>query len=204
MGKLEKNFLEFIEKHIFVIAFLGITLIGFLIRYEERGFESGDMTGCLLPWYEEIKSGGGLTALHSQVGNYNILYQLIIALFTYLPIRPVLLYKIVSCLFDIVCAVAGAGIVYEVTHDKGKMVMGYICIFVCPITFMNSALWGQCDAIYTSFLLLSVYFLLKEKYIGVFIAFALHLLLNYRQYFYYLFICFITSIKRNFLSIIFY
>lgn len=198
MSKIEKKFLEFLEKHIYIIAFAAVTLIGFLIRFYVRGYESRDMTTFLLPWYEEIKSGGGLTALQSQVGNYNILYQFIIALFTYLPIPPIFSYKIVSCIFDIVCAMAGAAIVYEISRDKWKLFMGYSGIFLCPIVFMNSAIWGQCDSIFTSFLLLSLYFLLKEKYVGVFVAFGIAFSFKLQAVFLLPFYLFYYFYKRKF------
>ena len=198
MSKIEKKILEFLEKHIYIIAFAAVTLIGFLIRFYVRGYDSRDMTTFLLPWYEEIKSGGGLMALQSQVGNYNILYQFIIALFTYLPIPPIFSYKIVSCIFDIVCAMAGAAIVYEISRDKWKLLMGYSGIFLCPIVFMNSAIWGQCDSIFTSFLLLSLYFLLKEKYVGVFVAFGIAFSFKLQAVFLLPFYLFYYFYKRKF------
>ncbi len=41
-----------------------------------------DMGGFLLSRYDEIKSNGGFSALKNQTGDYNLLYQTIIAAMT--------------------------------------------------------------------------------------------------------------------------
>ena len=72
---LERKFFAWIEKNIFTLTFLGITVIGFLIRASLRRYQSGDATIDLFPWYDEIQRGGGILSLDHQVGNYNLLYQ---------------------------------------------------------------------------------------------------------------------------------
>lgn len=52
-----------------------ITLLAVPIRFRVRGFCSADMEGYLLPWYDQIKAGGGLSMLKQQVGDYNILFD---------------------------------------------------------------------------------------------------------------------------------
>ncbi len=42
-------------------------------------------------------------------------------------------------------------------------IIGALVIVFAPTIFINSAAWGQCDAIYTAFCLGSLYFLLKER-----------------------------------------
>ena len=56
------------------------------------------MYSCLVPWFDEIKDMGGICALSEQVGNYNLLYQTIISLMTYIPMDDMYLYKIFSCI----------------------------------------------------------------------------------------------------------
>ena len=56
--------------------------------------------------FETIKNGGGLTALNEQVGDYGLLYQTIIALFTYVDANPVYLYKSFSVIFDFLLALS--------------------------------------------------------------------------------------------------
>ena len=112
MFKIEKRFLEWVEKHILLFCVIGVTLISMIIRYSFREIISNDAYWCLLPWYDVIKENGGIYALGSQVGDYNMLYQFIIAVFTYLPIEPLSAYKLLSCIFDYLLAAAMGYFVY--------------------------------------------------------------------------------------------
>lgn len=101
----EKRLLSWLEKHIWLVAVVVLTVMGTYARYCLREFISGDYWGCLEPWYEQIKASG--RDLTQQVGDYNIPYQILIALITYLPIGPLSSYKMVSCAFDVLLAAAG-------------------------------------------------------------------------------------------------
>lgn len=79
-----------------------INLLGIFIRSFEISFLSEDMNGCLIPWYNSMKIGGGVTALKEQIGDYNTLYQTIIALMTYFNIDCIVLYKVLSILFYLI------------------------------------------------------------------------------------------------------
>ena len=149
-----------------------ITMSGFIIRLIAKDFVSEDMQAFLLPWFNAIQTNGGLEGLSQQVGDYGLLYQTIIALFTYLDRNPIYLYKALSVSFDFVLALSVAFFITREkweTHsdnsDKGKaFCFSYAIILMLPTVFLNSAFWGQCDSIYTSFLLWSVWFLYKGKY----------------------------------------
>ena len=182
MFTLEKKVWEFAEKYKNYL-FLGIiTLLALGVRYSARDIYSDDMFYFLAPWYEEIREAGGLGALKSQVGNYNIVYQTIIALLTYININCVYAYKIVSVVFDFLLAFASAVLACELMgKKKGETTfcLVYAAMLFLPTVVLNSAFWAQCDSIYTFFVILTVYYLYKEKYVRTFvflgIAFAFKL-----------------------------
>ena len=70
------------------------------IRYTGRKYASGDMLEYLIPWFDKIKQNGQIHGLNKQVGDYNILYQTIISLTTYLGDKSIYYYKIISIVFD--------------------------------------------------------------------------------------------------------
>ena len=109
MQKIEKKSINFIEKNIRWICIGAVTLIRLMICFYVRRYELGDFNADLLPWFVEIKADGGIRALEHQVGNYNIPYQILIALLTYLPFKELYLYKGLSIIFDYLIA-AGCGI----------------------------------------------------------------------------------------------
>ncbi|MCR5655263.1 MAG: glycosyltransferase 87 family protein [Lachnospiraceae bacterium] len=185
MTRWEKKALQVIEKHKFAFAIAIVTILSFAIRICLLDFISGDMGEFLLPWYQEIKDAGGLLGLNRRVGNYNIIYQFVIALLTYLPIDPVWGYKLFSVIFDYLLAVLVAFIVYDLCKNKEgdrKALFAYTMVLFSPLVIMNSSLWGQCDSIYTFFCIYAVWAYIKEKrtvsfvLLGVAFAFKLQTL----------------------------
>jgi Gpi18-like mannosyltransferase len=65
--------------------------------------------------------------------------------------------------FDLFNALAIYLIIHHATRSKGKATAGFLIMTALPIQFINSAIWGQADCIYTCFLLYSLYFALRGK-----------------------------------------
>ena len=118
MLKLEKKIVEWIINHKDFLFIVFVSLLGVIIRYPLRKILSSDAMGYLLPWHQEILENGRIHALSQQVGDYNLLYQFLISLMTYIPINPLYQYKILSSFFDYVLAIASALLVYEIMLDK--------------------------------------------------------------------------------------
>lgn len=172
MFQIEKKILMWIEEHVYVIAFLAVSIIGGCIRISLRRHISSDAAVYLLPWYDIIMQKGQIRALSEQVGNYNLLYQFYIALTTYLPIEALTGYKLLSCIFDYLLALAVGCLVRNLAAEgkEWKFLASYSMVILSPIVFSNSATWAQCDSIYTFWLVLTLLFLIKGKYITAFIC----------------------------------
>ncbi len=168
MPKWEKAACTWLERHLLLIFVALATLCAFYARFCMRGFVSGDASTFLLPWYDEIKAGGGFAALKAQVGDYNIFYQFWIALFTYLPLAPLTAYKAFSCGFDLLLAAAAGWYVWRQSSAL-RGALTYAALLFTPIVFLNSACWAQCDAIYTFFVLAAVLCLGYERPLPAFL-----------------------------------
>ena len=155
----------FIREHYVLMAGLAVFILGTAVRFLMRDMTSLDTELYLVPWYEEIKNGGGFAMLGQQVGDYNILYQTIIAVFTCLPLHPLHAYKLFSGFFDLLLALLAAFVVYRTSDKNGKQraLVTFGIVFLSPIVMLNSAWWAQCDAIYTFFALACLYFLSKRQ-----------------------------------------
>ena len=187
MTKIEKNLLDWCEKNIIPILIVILSILGIVIRYSFRDVLSHDAMGYLLPWFETRKSLGGLKGLNVQVGDYNLVYQFFIALMTYIPVEPLYQYKILSCVFDYSLAAGVAVLVYDLVRAQSgnqaqestqkaalnSAVIAYGLILFSMTVVMNSAAWAQCDGIYSSFVIWSLVFLLREKYPRAFIFLGL-------------------------------
>lgn len=108
-------------------------------------------------------------------------YVTILALLTYLPFSALTSIKLLSICFDFVLAISAAYLVFTVATKQRKLLAAatYLIVLFLPQVFLNSACWGQCEAIYASFSILALTFLIKEKYslafvlLGVACAFKL-------------------------------
>ena len=201
MFKAEKKLLEFIEKHISVIGLAGFFIIGALMRLATRNFVSEDAYNYLLGWYDDIKNAGGFKALSEQVGNYNVLYQTLIALFTYLPIPALFAYKGLSIVFDLLLALLVGYIVYKETVSEKAFDLGAIAfciVWMSPVVLFNSSLWAQCDSIYAFFTVLSIYLLYKEKNIAAFVFYGIALAFKLQAVFALPFFLLIYFYKKSF------
>ena len=179
MTKPEKIFFNFVQKHIWLIMVLAVTGLGILIRSFGMDFETDDYQSFLSHWWTQIEYGG-VQGLDQQIGNYNIPYQIIIYLLTLLPIGPLYSYKLVSIIFDVVLAFSVGLLIYSLGNkSKFRAVLAYSLTFCSLTVIFNSAFWAQCDSIYVSFILLAIYFLIKDKnalsFVMIGLAFAFKL-----------------------------
>lgn len=160
------------NKLINIIILSAVTIISMLIRIRGLNVLSTDMKGPLLRWFYLIKNNGGLKALALNIGDYNMPYLTIMALLTYVPISPIISLKMVSIIFDYLLAFFSVKLIKEVLKEKYSKKIGiivYSVIILLPTVFINSAYWGQCDSIYVTFIVISLIYLIKERYILSFV-----------------------------------
>lgn len=196
MTKVEQQVYNFIKRNLGWICVVIITVIRLGICFYLRRYESGDFQQDLQHWFEEIKMNGGLTAMKQQVGNYNIPYQLIIAIMTYFPAKSLYLYKGLSIFFDFVLAISCAVFVCRLRKSRSWVLFTgvYAAVLLLPITYLNSAAWAQCDSIYASFVIIALYFLYDKKYklcfliLGAALAFKLQMIFIFPFFIFYYFL----------------
>ncbi len=166
---IEGKVWKFIDNHTYLMFFIIITILALAVRYMLLKYPSGDYDMFLKPWFEELKAYGGLQALARDVGNYSPIYMTILAILTYFPVDSVISIKIVSIIFELIGGFFLIKIVRELFKDKKNKeliaVIAYGVYLFLPTVFLNSAYWAQSDAIYTSFVLISLYYLLKKNFL---------------------------------------
>ncbi len=134
-----------------------------IIRFALFNFQSGDYIYCLTHWYDFIKLMG-LRSLKYNFSDYSPSYLYGIWLVAHLPIAKLYAIKLLSVVFDFVLAFFVLLIVNKkYPNNRFISIISFGAIIFAPTVIINSAYWGQSDAIYTAFLVASVYFLLKNK-----------------------------------------
>ena len=195
----ESKFLGFIEKHVMVIAIIAVSAVAIAVRALLFDHLSIDAYNFLIPWYDTLAKKG-FAGLSEPVGNYNILYQTIIVLFTYLPIKALHTYKLFSCVFDFLTAGLVAYIVYKSFPNRPRLkaLIAYAAVLLSPLVFLNSACWAQCDVIYAFFCIFSVYHIYQEKYVSSLILFGVALTFKLQAIFILPFLLFVYLYKKRF------
>ena len=203
--KHEVKFIKFIQKHWLLFAFFAISFLALLARLLMINFQSLDYTIFLEPWFYEMKNNGGLSSLANFPGDYNAPYMTIMALLTYLPINPLYSIKAVSILFDFALAISCVLLVREtMKNSKNRNVVSlitYVAVLFLPSVLLNSGVWGQCDSIYATFIVLSFYFFTKKKYLPTFLLLGISFAFKFQTIFVlpFFLIMYFTQKKFSFL-----
>ena len=116
MSKLEERFVEFLKKHYIVIFVIAITMVGAMMRYSGRNFKSADWHVFFSVWYDSVLKNGQMASMQYPIGDYNVLFQFLVAVFTYIPKDPLYLFKVLAICFDFSLAVACG--VYMNSHKR--------------------------------------------------------------------------------------
>lgn len=173
-------------RHLLAFAAIGIAFVlALVLRVSLYHVETSDYTVFVSQWYDFIQTHGGFAALKYNFSNYNVPYLYLLAFMTYLPIPKLIAIKTLSVVFDGVLAL----FVYLLIRLKYKhgyvAIIGALVVVFAPTIFINSAAWGQCDAIYTAFCLGSLYFLLRERPAWACVFFALALSFKLQAVFFF-------------------
>lgn len=176
LTKVDKKFIAFVNRYMLEIAVAVAVAVSLVIRFNSLSYVSGDFVQFLQPWFLEIKEHGGLLALGRSIGNYNISYMVLFSLLTYLPLEPIVSIKLLSIVFDYIGAAVAAMLVGKLLKNKPNArawsYVTFILILFLPTVILNASAWAQCDFIYTTFLLLCLYYLIDRNYIPAFVFFG--------------------------------
>ncbi len=157
-------------------------VFSFLIRWKLMPIESADFWGFLEDWMLQIRAGGGFKSLDHQISNYTSPYMYLMCLVSYLTENNLYGLKMISVFFDYLAAAAVFLIVYQLTGNVRRSIMGMAALLLCPTVILDGAYWCQCDIIYTTFLLFALYYFFKDNsrlcliFVGISFAFKLQAL----------------------------
>lgn len=154
------------------LAVLGV-LGALAVRWPLLPFESQDARNLFVAW--DFLVANGFSELRYDIHLYNPPYFYLLAgASAYLSWLPDLVaIKAVSLVFDFLLAFfVGKCVGLRYPESKTKPVLAALAALFAPTVVMNSALWGQADAIYTAFLAGCLYYLLAGRRVTAFAAFG--------------------------------
>jgi Gpi18-like mannosyltransferase len=128
-----------------------------------------------IQWYDQIARHGIIPSLSAQSFGYNppFIYLLALATLTQSFLPKIIAIKLIPLTFDIFSAALVFQIVKTQHYANNKPMLAALLFWSAPTILINSSFWGQTDSLYTCFLLLAIFYLLKERPAAAVIAFAL-------------------------------
>ncbi len=135
---------------------------------------SWDMRLYLFPWYDTL-ARDGFGAFAKAFSNYTppYLYFLWLATLAKYLLSKSIAIKILSTLFDLGNSLMVYKILMLKYPNKKIPIFGAMLFLALPTIFLNSSFWGQADATYTFFVLISLYYLLQNRPLPAILAFGL-------------------------------
>lgn len=168
-----------------------LILAGLLIKLLMLPFfpNPGDYTFFLKPWVEFIRSHGYWQAFRFEFANYSPPYLYFLLGIAKLGGEPLIPIKLVSICFEYVAAWFIGGIAYQKYKEDWVRWCALAVVPLLPTVLINSSYWGQCDSVYASFLVGSIYFVLRKRsflsilFLGISFSFKLQAVLLFPFYF---------------------
>jgi Gpi18-like mannosyltransferase len=145
-------------------------------------FESGDWIGFLKGWVKYIDENNGILAFKDRFYDYTPAYLYFIWIGTVFKFNMLAWIKLGSVIFDFVMAYYVSKIVS--LKNKEYFKYAFLTTLMLPTLLFNSAWWGQCDVIYSSFVVGALYYLLIKKNIRAFVFMGIALSLKLQAIFF--------------------
>lgn len=145
-----------------ILLILGITVLSVLIRFEVKHFVSMDWEIFWGRWFEGLEEMG-FAFLGTDGYDYAPPFVLLMYLVSLFPVNPLTGFKVLVSIIDLASAAAAFLLVEELTKSRTKAVLAYAFFMICPVYLVNSTLWAQCDMAPMFWVILCMYYLVKEK-----------------------------------------
>jgi len=123
--------------------------------------ETYDYHNYLSHWYDHLRQNG-FQGFKTGFSDYTPPYLYFLWLATHLPLPKLYAIKSISLVGDFALAFVVLLLVRLKYDRRSVWLAAFAAALFAPSIFFNSALWGQCDVIFTTFLLAALYCLLRD------------------------------------------
>lgn len=149
-------------------------------------------------WVNQYRNVGFWNGLGQTIGDYYVPMNILYGIASLFPFEPWVLISFFSCLFEYI----GVYFLYKIAVflGTGKVKAAYAAVLVLfiPCSIFDSALWKQCDSIYVCFAVISIYYLLKNKYNAALIFLGISLSFKLQAIFLLPLFVVVYLIKKNY------
>ncbi len=173
----EKKTITFIHRHILWFAGAAILLLSLYARYSFWSLTNSDLV-TMGTWVETARTGGIRGMLETV--DYSALHLYLFYLLSRLSL-PLTTYGLIKLLFvgfEYLCIGACATLVYRLSKPETRThnaFAAFTLLCLSPVMVLNAAGWGQCDAMYTLFVVLCVWMLAENRPVWAMVLFGVAL-----------------------------
>jgi len=176
---VDKFLFNLIDNRLFELVLILALAISAIIRVMLAPYTdiSPDYDTYYKVWVETYREVGIWKGLSMTIGDYYVPFNILYAICSLLPCEPWAPLAFASCL----CEYVGALFMFKIIrmllvgsgYDERKAFKiasaTAVGLLFIPIVIFNGALWKQCDAMYTCFIIIAIYYMIKDKYTTSFI-----------------------------------
>ena len=170
----DKWLIEIVNDNLDKIALFVLLALAVLIRIKliPETTLSPDYESYYLPWVQAYREYGFFGGLSKDIGDYYVPYNVMYAICSLFPCEPYIPIAVFSMIAEFVSVIFIKKILLIILDERGveeekarlQASFGAVLTLFLPFVIWNGALWKQCDAIYVVFLIIALYYLLKDNY----------------------------------------
>ena len=161
------------QRSTYTLSALLVLFLAMCLRLALFDYQSPDYVSFLSVWTETMRHMTVRQVLTTPIGDYNMPYLYLLLLISRLPFYDVYCIKLFSVLADFSAALAVGYLARHLVKNDRIVLLVFCAGLLCPITWLNSAYWGQCDSIYGALALWGLYAGLRGKSKRSYLLFAL-------------------------------
>ena len=160
-------------------TYISLVVFGILCKLILLPVKTGDFIGFLEPWLAFIKSHGYFSSLKYGFYDYTPSYIYILIFIAKTGLNPLFLVKFISIIFEYIAAFYIGKVASQKYKSNNVIWIALAVVPVLPTILLNSSYLSQCDSIYASFVLGSIFFILTKKqllsvlFLGIAFAFKM-------------------------------
>lgn len=194
--------INFISTYWFYLALAAVVILNLLLNIRVYGYVSGDMNSFLIPWYRNFYENGIRNSLATMIGDYTPSYLYFMALISLFRVNPdsmsyVYALKTVSLVFEYGSAVLILFMALKISKDNKLLaLLSFSLSLFAPTIFLNSGFWGQCDAIYSFFLVLALFLLIYNHPSWAFFVTGISFSFKLQSVFFFPFLLYVILNKK--------
>lgn len=142
---------------------ISLIFIGLITKLFLLPVKTGDYIVFLEPWIKFIKTHGYFSSLKFNFYDYTPTYIYVLIFIAKTGLNPLISIKIISILFEYAAAFFIGKIAVLKTRNKTILLSSLAIVPLLPSVILNSSYLSQCDSIYATFVVASLYFILKDR-----------------------------------------